>query len=122
MDRPLNAHVKLDAAAETVRIDVLGSLTQESRDDLTELTARIRQAGMNAHICVDLSQAQLVESAALAGLRNDLDAVSGSTPGPPGPARTHSATGGFSLELQASADDDAKDFQPLDLVSKPPAG
>ncbi|WP_407708902.1 hypothetical protein ACJJV6_10750 [Arthrobacter nitrophenolicus] len=75
MDRALNALVNLDVPADTVRIDVRGSLNHESRPDLVHIIRRVRRMGIRSHIRVDLSQAALVESAALAGLRSDLNAM-----------------------------------------------
>ena len=77
MDRKLHALVKLDVAADVVRIDVRGSLNQESRPALVHVIRRIRRMGVTAHIRVDLSQAAFVESPALVGLRNDLNAIDG---------------------------------------------
>ncbi len=75
MDRALNALVNLDVPADSVRIDVRGSLNHESRPDLVHIIRRVRRMGIRSHIRVDLSQAALVESAALAGLRSDLNAM-----------------------------------------------
>ena len=75
MDQSLNAHVKIDTVSDTVRIDVLGSLTQASRPSLMQTIQRIRQMGITSHIRVELGRASFVESAALAGLRNDLNAI-----------------------------------------------
>ena len=77
MDRKLHALVKIDVAADLVRIDVRGSLTQDSRPALVSVIRRIRGMGINANIRVDLSHAALVESPALASLRNDLNAIDG---------------------------------------------
>ena len=77
MDRHLHALVKIDVAADLVRIDVRGSLTQDSRPALVSVIRRIRGMGINANIRVDLSHAALVESPALASLRNDLNAIDG---------------------------------------------
>lgn len=77
MDRKLNALVKLDVTADVVRIDVRGSLSQESRPALVYVVRRIRRMGITSHIRVDLSRAAFVESSALAGLRNDLNAIDG---------------------------------------------
>lgn len=77
MDRNLHALVKLDVAADVVRIEVRGSLNQESRPALVHVIRRIRRMGITAHIRVDLSQAAFVESPALVGLRNDLNAIGG---------------------------------------------
>lgn len=79
MDRKLHALVKLDVAADVVRIEVRGSLNQESRPALVHVIRRIRRMGVTAHIRVDLSRAAFVESPALVGLRNDLNAIDGGT-------------------------------------------
>ena len=77
MDRKLHALVRLDVTADIVRIDVRGSLNQDSRPALVHVIRRIRRMGITAHIRVDLSQAAFVESPALVGLRNDLNAIDG---------------------------------------------
>ena len=77
MDHSLNAQVKLDVASDVIRIDVRGSLSQTSRPALIQLIQRIRRMGISSHIRVDLGHAEFVESAALAGLRNDLNAIDG---------------------------------------------
>jgi ABC-type transporter Mla MlaB component len=114
MDRYLNAHVKLDVASDVIRIDVRGSLTQDSRPDLMQLIQRIRRMGISSHIRVDLAQAQFVESGALAGLRNDLNAIDGGA-GQLKVAGSLTVAAGVSLELQMIADDFGRDLQPLDL-------
>jgi ABC-type transporter Mla MlaB component len=83
MDHPsnaatgLNATTRRDELTDTVRIDVLGSLSQESRPALVQMIQRLRGRGLQSHISVDLSRAVRVESAALAGLRDDLNAMEG---------------------------------------------
>ncbi len=77
MDRKLHALVKLDVTSDVVRIDVRGSLNHDSRPALVLIIRRIRRMGITAHIRVDLSRAAFVESVALAGLRNDLNAIDG---------------------------------------------
>jgi hypothetical protein len=79
MDRALNAIVNLDAPADTVWIDVRGSLNHESRPDLMHIIRRVRRMGIRSHVRVDLSNAVLVESSALAGLRTDLNAMDSGT-------------------------------------------
>jgi len=79
MDRALNALVNLDVPADVVRIDVQGTLNQDSRPGLVQIVRRIRRMGIRSHIRVELSQAVLVESSALAGLRNELNAIDAST-------------------------------------------
>jgi ABC-type transporter Mla MlaB component len=81
MDRKLQALVKLDVISDVVRIDVRGNLTQDSRPALVHVIRRIRRMGIKSHIRVDLFRAVHVESAALAGLRNDLNAIDGGTTG-----------------------------------------
>lgn len=79
MDRMLQALIKLDVVTDIVRIDVQGSLNQESRPSLVHIIRRVRRMGISSHIRVDLSGAAFIESAALAGLRNDLNAIDGET-------------------------------------------
>jgi hypothetical protein len=79
MDRALNALVNLDVPADVVRVDVQGSLNQESRPGLVQIIRRIRRMGIRSHIRVELSRAAIVESSALAGLRTDLNAIDTST-------------------------------------------
>ncbi|WP_411375423.1 hypothetical protein ACLH0K_03170 [Arthrobacter sp. MPF02] len=106
MDRALNAFVHLDVPADTVRIDVRGTLTHESRPDLIHIIRRIRRMGLRSHIRVDLSQAALVESPALAGLRADLTAMDvHATPGISSP--------GVSLHLTPAADIAIRPAAPL---------
>lgn len=75
MDTSLNAQAKLDIAADVLRIDVRGSLTQLTRPALMQLIQRVRRMGITSHIRVNLGRAAFVESAALSGLRNDLNAI-----------------------------------------------
>lgn len=75
MDRNLNALVSVDVTADTVRIDVRGRLDRQSRPGLINIISRVRRMGIRSHIRVDLSAADLVESAALAGLRSELNAM-----------------------------------------------
>jgi hypothetical protein len=117
MDQSLNAHVKIDTVSDTVRIDVLGKLTQASRPSLLQTIQRIRQMGITSHVRVELGGAAFVESAALAGLRNDLNAIDGGAvrgdvAGVPRAAR------GVSLELSALVFDPAAVMQPLDLTAE----
>ena len=86
MDQTLQAHVKLDVVSDVVRISVRGSLTQASRPSLMQIIQRIRRMGIISHIRVDLGLAAFVESAALAGLRNDLNAIDGGASGSRSPA------------------------------------
>ncbi|TLM82181.1 hypothetical protein FDW83_13755 [Pseudarthrobacter sp. NamE2] len=106
MDRALSAFVHLDVPADTVRIDVRGTLTHESRPDLIHIIRRIRRMGLRSHIRVDLSQAALVESPALAGLRADLTAMDvHATPGISSP--------GVSLHLTPAAETAALPAAPV---------
>jgi hypothetical protein len=112
MDHTLHAYVKLDIASDLVLIDVRGSLTQDSRPSLMEIIQRVRRMGITSHIRVDLGRAAVVESSALAGLRNDLNAVDGGA--------AHTAGGlplanGVSLELNPQDVDPAAVLESLDL-------
>lgn len=89
----LNATATRDELTNTVWIDVLGTLDQTSRPSLVDMIQDLRSTGIQSHITVDLSKAALVESAALARLREDLNAMEG-TPG--------AAAGGVSLALTAA--------------------
>jgi ABC-type transporter Mla MlaB component len=102
MDRKLNALVKLDVTADVVRIDVRGSLSQETLPALVYVVRRIRRMGITSHVRVDLSQAAFVESSALAGLRNDLNAIDGG-----GTAGGVSTGSGVSLEFTPRRDGSA---------------
>lgn len=84
----LKATASRDDLTNTVRIEVVGTLDQTSRPSLVDMIRDLRSTGIHSHINVDLSRAALVESAALAGLREDLNAMDG-TPG--------TAAGGVSL-------------------------
>ncbi|HET9349290.1 MAG TPA: hypothetical protein VFO13_09140 [Arthrobacter sp.] len=114
MDTSLNAHAKLDIASDVLRIDVRGSLTQHSRPSLMQLIQRVRRMGITSHIRVDLGRAAFVESAALAGLRNDLNAIDGAA------ALVDTAgalpiSAGVSLELSPSRDTAVAALPSLDL-------
>lgn len=112
MDQTLHAHVKLDIASDLVVIDVRGSLTQDSRPSLGEIIQRVRRMGITSHIRVDLGRAAVVESSALAGLRNDLNGVGG------GAAPTAGGlplANGVSLELNPQDEDPAAVLESLDL-------
>ncbi|UKA58663.1 hypothetical protein [Arthrobacter sp. FW306-2-2C-D06B] len=134
MDRRLHAVVKFDVSTDAVEIDVRGSLNQDSRPALVHIVRRIRRMGVTSHIRVGFSRASLVESQALAGLRNDLNAIDGGTTEvglvsgsgvsleftdkrasfPLG-----AATGSKSIEItgEFGASIDAAGFQPLDKCS-----
>jgi hypothetical protein len=103
MDQTLSAHVEHDIASDLVRIDVRGSLTQDSRPSLIQVIQTVRHLGITSHIRVDLGLAAFVESAALAGLRNDLNAIDrGSVRGE---LAGEAAPGtGISLELNPQGD------------------
>lgn len=104
MDRKLHALVKLDVTSDVVRIDVRGSLNHDSRPALVLVIRRIRRMGITAHIRVDLSRAAFVESVALVGLRNDLNAIDG------GASDGGVSTGsGVSLDFTPRRDDVASD-------------
>ncbi|MDQ0076272.1 hypothetical protein [Arthrobacter oryzae] len=104
MDRKLHALVKLDVTSDVVRIDVRGSLNNDSRPALVMVIRRIRRMGITAHIRVDFSHAAFVESAALVGLRNDLNAIDG------GASEGGVSTGsGVSLDFIPQRDDLASD-------------
>ena len=77
MDRRLHALVKFDVSTDAVEIDVRGSLNEDSRPALVHIVRRIRRMGITSHIRVGFSRAALVESQALAGLRNDLNSIDG---------------------------------------------
>lgn len=96
MDRKLHALATRDVLTDTVRIDIRGSLNEESRPALVQMIRRVRDMGIPSHVHVDLSRAAFVESAALAGLRSDLNAIDGALPGVAG--------GGVSLILTPAAD------------------
>jgi ABC-type transporter Mla MlaB component len=73
----LNATTSRDDLTGAVRMDVLGSLDEASRPALIHMIQRLRSKGVQAHVSVDLSHAARVESTALAGLRQDLNAMEG---------------------------------------------
>jgi len=112
MDPSLQAHVKLDVVSDVVRIDVRGSLTHASRPSLMQIIQRVRRMGISSHIRVDLGRAAFVESSALAGLRNDLNAIDGGGAG--SEVAGMPAPGGVSLELSHHGDDTAV-LETLDL-------
>lgn len=113
MDQILNALVKLDISSDIVRIDVRGSLTQASRPHLLQSIQRVRGMGISSHIRVDLARAVFVESAALAGLRNDLNAIDGAAQANVAGARP--VSNGVSLELHPYRDNPAAVLRSLDL-------
>lgn len=112
MDRALDALVNLDVPADIVRIEVRGTLHHESRAELVHIIRRVRRMGMRCRINVDLSQATLIESSALAGLRRDLNAVD------IGPLHG-AASAGVSLQLAPAANDwaaqDRSSHRPLPM-------
>ena len=114
MDTSLNAHATLDIASDLLRIDVRGSLSQHSRPSLMQLIQRVRRMGITSHIRVNLGHAAFVESSALAGLRNDLNAIDGAA------ALVETAgalpsSAGVSLELHANVENAAAALLSLDL-------
>jgi hypothetical protein len=68
--------------------------------------------GITAHIRVELGRSAFVESAALAGLRNDLNAIDGGSTG--AEVAGMPAPGGVSLELNPRGDDSTA-LQTLDM-------
>lgn len=114
MDTSLNAHAKLDIASDVLRIDVRGSLTQRSRPSLMQLIQRVRRMGITSHIRVDLGHAAFVESSALAGLRNDLNAIDGAA-ALVDTAGALPSSAGVSLELSPSRDAAVTALPSLDL-------
>ena len=114
MDTSLNAHAKLDIASDVLRIDVRGSLTQHSRPSLMQLIQRVRRMGITSHIRVNLGHAAFVESSALAGLRNDLNAIDGAA-ALVDTAGALPSSAGVSLELSPSGDAAVAALPSLDL-------
>ncbi|WP_197410561.1 hypothetical protein [Arthrobacter sp. EPSL27] len=117
MDQSLNAQVRIDTVSDTVRIDVLGSLTQISRPSLMQTIRRVRQMGITSHIRVELGSAAFVESAALAGLRADLNAIDGGGVASAG-AGAAAKGSGVSLMLSTGVLGPAAALQPLDLAGE----
>ncbi|WP_226759445.1 hypothetical protein [Arthrobacter sp. SO3] len=113
----MNAQVKLDIASDVVRIDVRGSLTQLSRPTLMQLVSRVRRLGITSHIRVDLGRATFVESAALAGLRNDLNAIDGAA-ALVDTAGALPSSAGVSLELTPFVENTAAALPSLDLSTE----
>ena len=101
LDHCLLAIVSLDVPRDTVHIDIGGSLTGVSRDDLFGITGRIRQLRPGSHIHVHLGPAMFVESAALAGLRTDLETLDGVRGGQPGQSGPSVQGRGVSLETRS---------------------
>ncbi|TQJ35136.1 hypothetical protein [Arthrobacter sp. SLBN-122] len=120
MDRALEAVVNYDVPADVVRIEVRGSLTCGSRPHLIHIIRRVRRMGIRCHICVDLSQAELVESSALAGLRSDLNVLDANTlaGGSAGvslqltPLARTASLGGPSSDQPLPMDDDIRELFP----------
>lgn len=84
VEHQLQAIISLDAPRDTVHIDICGSLTRVTRAALLDVTKRIRKLRVSSHIRVHLGNAEFVESAALAGLRTDLEAKVSRVGGRPG--------------------------------------
>lgn len=114
MDNSLNAQVKMDIATDVVRIDVRGSLTQGSRPSLMHLFSRVRRMGITSHIRVDLGRATFVEPSALAGLRNDLNAIDGAA-ALVDTAGALPSSAGVSLELHPNVESAAAALPSLNL-------
>ena len=114
MDTSLNAHAKLDIASDVLRIDVRGSLTQLSRPALMQLIQSVRRMGITSHIRVNLGNAAFVESSALAGLRNDLNAIDGAA-ALVDTAGALPSSAGVSLELNPYLETDVAALPSLDL-------
>lgn len=117
MDNSLNAQVKLDIASDVVRMDVRGSLTQLSRPTLMQLVSRVRRLGITSHIRVNLGLATFVESAALAGLRSDLNVIDGAA-GLVDMAGALPSSFGVSLELDPFVENIAAALPSLDLSTE----
>lgn len=114
MDTSLNAQTTLDVTADIFRIDVRGSLSQDSRPDLMRLIQRVRRMGITSHIRVYLGRAEFVESAALAGLRRVLNVIDGAA------ALVDSAgalpgSAGVSVDLNPHPDSAAAALPSIDL-------
>lgn len=73
VEQYLDAMLSLDAARDTVHVDVAGSLTARTRPALLDIVARIRQLQEDSSIAVHVGGAARVESGGLAGLREDLE-------------------------------------------------
>lgn len=134
MDRRLHALVKFDVSTDAVEIDVRGSLNEDSRPALVHIVRRIRRMGIISHIRVSFARAALVESQALAGLRNDLNAIDGGATevglstrsgvslefmDRPSALPVEAAAGPKPVEItgEFAASIDAGGFQPLDKFS-----
>lgn len=109
MDRVLDALVNLDVPADIVRIEVRGALHHDTRAELVHIIRRVRRMGIRCRICVDLSQAELIESSALAGLRADLNAIA-----------TNSLLGVPSASVGLQLAPSAHDWAPEDTASRQP--
>ena len=114
MDQTLLAHVKLDIVSDVVRIDVRGSLTQDTRPALMRTIQRVRRMGITSHITISLGRAAFVESSALAGLRNDLTIFDGGL-AHAGVAVALPAVGGVCLELSPHRDGPATVLPSLNI-------
>lgn len=87
VDHQLQAVISLDVPRDTVHVDIDGRLTRVTRAALLEVTKRIRKLRVSSDIRVHLGSAAFVESAALAGLGTDLQALVGRVGGRPGQGR-----------------------------------
>lgn len=90
-DHHLGAVISLDVPRDTVHVHIGGSLTTGTRSQLLGIAGRIRALRAGSHIHVQLGRAAFVGSAALAGLRSDLEAMAGK------PAKSPATDGGCSL-------------------------
>ncbi|MEV8148448.1 hypothetical protein AB0O52_09865 [Arthrobacter sp. NPDC080073] len=130
----MHALVKFDVSTDAVEIDVRGSLNEDSRPALVHIVRRIRRMGITSHIRVGFSRAALVESQALAGLRNDLNSIDGGGTevglakgsgvslefmDRPATLPVEAAAGSKFVEItgEFAASIDADGFQPLDKYS-----
>ena len=87
VDHQLQAIISLDVPRDTVHVDIDGNLTLVTRASLLEVTERIPKLRASSRIHVHLGSAAFVESAALAGLRTDLEATVGLADGRRGQGR-----------------------------------
>lgn len=112
-DHHLGAVISLDVPRDTVHVDIRGSLTSGTRSHLLGIAGRIRALRAGSHIHVQLGRAAFVRSAALAGLRSDLEAMAGNSGGTLGHGR------GVSLETRRR--ESARTFRhtPPGIIARP---
>ncbi|MDI3212288.1 hypothetical protein [Arthrobacter sp. AL12] len=84
LDHQLRAIISLDVPRDSVHADIDGSLTRVTRASLVEVAERILKLRVGSHIRVNLGSAAFVESAAIAGLRTDLETLGRQAGGRPG--------------------------------------